>query len=273
MTIKDFFFHGTNKDKNKDNKGAGARTQKKSIKPTAAEFEKLGKNPSPQAVMKLFSRSYHILNDVELQNADYPPMMFAEFDDGAQTPDELPGAVGEFGRCADNPIPVNGPTGQVTYLSRLLTADTESRMAFHRLGSTTSRVLDAMVDIFELVSVDGASSASLPASPARASAAAVTSRCTSGRTPSSTPAPSSARRSYRRRSRIWISRRRAAWSKPWRKGESISKKEVPMSTSFLVYMGVSLWNSVGAAQEDQADAEGEHGEREQHEDDFGLRLL
>ena len=101
------------------------------------------------------SRSYHILNDVELQNADYPPMMFAEFDDGAQTPDELPGAVGEFGRCADNPIPVNGPTGQVTYLSRLLTADTESRMAFHRLGSTTSHVLDAMVDIFELVSVDG----------------------------------------------------------------------------------------------------------------------
>lgn len=41
-----------------------------------------------------------------------------------------------------------------------------------------------------------------------------------------------------------------------------------MSTSFLVYMGVSLWNSVGAAQEDQTDAEGEHGEREQHEDDF-----
>lgn len=28
-------------------------------------------------------------------------------------------------------------------------------MAFHRLGSTTSHVLDAMVDIFELVSVDG----------------------------------------------------------------------------------------------------------------------
>lgn len=75
----------------KDNKGAGARKQKKSIKPTAAEFEKLGKNPSPQAVMKLFSRSYRILNDVELQNADYPPMLFAQFDDGAATPDELPG--------------------------------------------------------------------------------------------------------------------------------------------------------------------------------------
>lgn len=30
---------------------------------------------------------------------------------------------------------------------------------------------------------------------------------------------------------------------------------------------------MGAAQEDQADAEGEHGEREQHEDDLGLRLL
>ena len=147
MTIKDFFFKGK--------KGTGSKKQKKSIKPTVEEFEALGPNPSPKAVMKLFSRSYRILNDVELQNADYPAMMFAEFDDGAQTPDELPGAVGEFGRCADNPIPVNGPTGQVTYLSRLLTADTESRMAFHRLGSTTSHVLDAMVDIFELVSVDG----------------------------------------------------------------------------------------------------------------------
>ena len=116
MTIKDFFFKGK--------KGTGSKKQKKSIKPTVEEFEALGPDPSPKVVMKLFSRSYRILNDVELQNADYPPMMFAEFDDGAQTPDELPGAVGEFGRCADNPIP-------------------------------TSRVLDAMVDIFELVSVDG----------------------------------------------------------------------------------------------------------------------
>lgn len=148
MTIKDFFFH-------KNGKGTGTRKQKKSIKPTVEEFEKLGPNPSPQAVKKLFSRSYRIMNDVELQNADYPAMMFAEFDDGASTPDQLPGAEGEYGRCADNPIPVNGPTGQVTYLSRLLTVDTDSRMAFHRLGSTSSHVLDAMVDIFELVSVDG----------------------------------------------------------------------------------------------------------------------
>lgn len=104
MTIKDFFFKGK--------KGTGSKKQKKSIKPTVEEFEALGPDPSPKAVMKLFSRSYHILNDVELQNADYPPMMFAEFDDGAQTPDELPGAVGEFGRCADNPIPVNGRRGR-----------------------------------------------------------------------------------------------------------------------------------------------------------------
>ncbi|MDD7057006.1 MAG: hypothetical protein PUI26_09355, partial [Selenomonadaceae bacterium] len=70
MTIKDFFFH-------KDDKGTGSKKQKKSIKPTVEEFEALGPNPSPKAVMKLFSRSYRILNDVELQNADYPPMMFA----------------------------------------------------------------------------------------------------------------------------------------------------------------------------------------------------
>lgn len=148
MTIKDFFSH-------KAGKGTSATKQKKSIKPTAKEIEQLGPNPSPKEVTKLFSRSYRILNDVEMQNADYPPTLFAELDDGAKTPDILPGTRGEYGRCADNPIPVNGPTGQVTYLSRLVTADTEKRMVFHRLGSTDSRALDAMVDIFELVSVDG----------------------------------------------------------------------------------------------------------------------
>ena len=48
MTIKDFFFKGK--------KGTGSKKQKKSIKPTVEEFEALGPNPSPKAVMKLFSR-------------------------------------------------------------------------------------------------------------------------------------------------------------------------------------------------------------------------
>ena len=44
MTIKDFFFKGK--------KGTGSKKQKKSIKPTVEEFEALGPDPSPKAVMK-----------------------------------------------------------------------------------------------------------------------------------------------------------------------------------------------------------------------------
>ena len=57
MTIKDFFFKGK--------KGTGSKKQKKSIKPTVEEFEALGPDPSPKAVMKLlstiFKRRYCLL--------------------------------------------------------------------------------------------------------------------------------------------------------------------------------------------------------------------
>ena len=61
----------------------------------------------------------------------------------------MPHAQGEFGRTPTNPILVNRTWGEVTYLSRLTTADGQ-RMIFHRAGS----VADA-IDAFELVSEDG----------------------------------------------------------------------------------------------------------------------
>lgn len=148
MSIMNFLFHKTNKT-------TCTHKQKKSIKPTIKELKDLGENPSVEDVRKIFARSYQILNNVELQNADYSPTMFAEFDDGDYTPDILIDARGEYGRCPDNPIPVNGPTSQVTYLSRLLTIDSKQRVVFHRLGSTTSKVLNIIVDTFEVVSIDG----------------------------------------------------------------------------------------------------------------------
>ena len=75
MSIMNFLFHKTNKT-------TCTHKQKKSIKPTIKELKDLGENPLVEDVRKIFARSYQILNDVELQNADYSPTMFAEFDDG-----------------------------------------------------------------------------------------------------------------------------------------------------------------------------------------------
>jgi hypothetical protein len=53
-----------------------------------------------------------------------------------------------FGLSADNPIPVNGPLGQQTYLSKLRTAH-HGGFFFHRLGSV------GRVDLYKLLSLDG----------------------------------------------------------------------------------------------------------------------
>lgn len=62
--------------------------------------------------------------------------------------DRTPGGEGQFGRTVTNPIPVNGPLGQVIYLSALRANN--QPILFHRLGSFSE------VDIFETVSADGA---------------------------------------------------------------------------------------------------------------------
>jgi len=62
--------------------------------------------------------------------------------------DEIVGVVGEFGRDPRNPIPVNGPLGEIIYLSNLRT-DSQHIM-FHRLGAVSN------VDVYETVSLDGA---------------------------------------------------------------------------------------------------------------------
>jgi hypothetical protein len=53
-----------------------------------------------------------------------------------------------FGLTPDNPVPVNGSLGQLTYLSRLRTEEGQGFL-FHRLGSIGT------VDEYELLSFDG----------------------------------------------------------------------------------------------------------------------
>src|SRR5262249_49194027 len=63
--------------------------------------------------------------------------------------DEITRAAGEFGRDPRNPIPVNGPLGEVIYLSNLRLASAQQIM-FHCLGSV------GKVAAYETVSLDGA---------------------------------------------------------------------------------------------------------------------
>lgn len=62
--------------------------------------------------------------------------------------DQLPDSRGRFGLEVTNPVPVNGPIGELSYLSKLRTLRGE-RLLFHRLGS------QGTVDIFEAVDFSG----------------------------------------------------------------------------------------------------------------------
>jgi hypothetical protein len=58
--------------------------------------------------------------------------------------DSMPGATGSFGTTITNPLPVNGPIGQILYLSSLRFG--EQRVLFHRLRSFEA------IDAYECVS-------------------------------------------------------------------------------------------------------------------------
>ena len=76
------------------------------------------------------------------------PKTLDRFSRKAHPCDLIPNAFGEFGRTLTNPIPVNGPVGELVYLSRLETLD-GSAIAFHRIGAFDK------VDVFEVLSEDG----------------------------------------------------------------------------------------------------------------------
>ncbi len=95
----------------------------------------------------IFRKLDAILTDEAKQNAVMPEEVRALLESGPAV-DELPGASGDFGRSITNPIPVNGPIGEVAYLSSLRTDDGRFLLA-HRIGSRET------VDIFELVTGDG----------------------------------------------------------------------------------------------------------------------
>ncbi len=82
------------------------------------------------------------------------PKYRAEYEAGLDV-DVLPNGTGDFGRDANNPIPVMGPQGEAIYLSRLVMLETECRVTFHRLGSVPSEVTEDIIDVFQVVGLDG----------------------------------------------------------------------------------------------------------------------
>jgi hypothetical protein len=85
--------------------------------------------------------------DEKLQLSAYSDALKEMITAGADV-DEIENAFGNFGLILTNPIPVNGPIGEVIYLSSLRQLG-KTKILFHRIGS-----IDGF-DVFESVSVDG----------------------------------------------------------------------------------------------------------------------
>lgn len=105
-----------------------------------------GNAPKSEADV-VFERLSSFLNSDAAQNAAMPEELQAMIRVGGSV-DIIPGATGDFGRSVHNPVPVNGPLGEVTYLSGLRLDDGRCIWG-HRLGAIDR------VDVFEVASQDG----------------------------------------------------------------------------------------------------------------------
>lgn len=103
--------------------------------------------PSP-GMRQIFEKLSAVMEDEQLQNSMNHPLIREKISGGLDV-DKLPHGIGDFGRCGENPIPVNGALGEMVYLSLLQTNDTHKRLLFHRLGSVEG------LDVYETVSLDG----------------------------------------------------------------------------------------------------------------------
>jgi hypothetical protein len=101
----------------------------------------------PPEIERIFEKISRLMEDEKQQNSMYPPQIRDQIVGGHDV-DELPYGEGDFGRTADNPIPVNGSIGELIYLSSLKTSG-DARVLYHRLGSIDG------IDIYETVSIDG----------------------------------------------------------------------------------------------------------------------
>ncbi len=105
----------------------------------------------PPEVEAVFQKLDNLLQSDDEQNRTLPEPVQSQIAGGLSC-DELPGASGEFGRTASNPIPTNGPLGEVIYLSSLRTKS-ESPVMFHRVRAEESA--GGTIDVYDVLSLDG----------------------------------------------------------------------------------------------------------------------
>lgn len=106
-----------------------------------------GGNKEEKALREAFAHIHRILEDEKFQLELVHPTMRAMLE-SAPAYDKDPNGSGPFGFSETNPIPVNGPIGQLAYLSKLETQSGQ-RILFHRLGAIGT------VDVFEAVAFNG----------------------------------------------------------------------------------------------------------------------
>lgn len=107
--------------------------------------EPTGRPPEVQAI---FEKLTFLFQNESAQTERLPELIRSKILAGASC-DEVAGGNGEFGRHLRNPVPINGPLGEMIYLSNLRVTDSGIPIMFHRLGSIQG------VDVFETVSFDG----------------------------------------------------------------------------------------------------------------------
>lgn len=106
-----------------------------------------GGKKEDKALREAFEKIRRILEDEQFQLDMIHPAMKSMIET-CPAYDKDPNGTGPFGFSETNPIPVNGPIGQLAYLSKLETAKGE-RILFHRIGAVNT------IDVFEAVTFSG----------------------------------------------------------------------------------------------------------------------
>ncbi len=113
-------------------------------------FNLFSKKPKlPPEVERVFEKLKTFLENEDAQNNCYPGALRDLIIKGTSVDILDDQSTKELGRTINNPIPVNGPIGELLYLSSLRMPD-DSYILFHRLG-----LLANNIDVYEIVSIDG----------------------------------------------------------------------------------------------------------------------
>jgi hypothetical protein len=111
----------------------------------AMGFWKRLTNPKQARAEKLLALIVRSVDNEEYQNHVLQPHVWPMIEHGLAC-DKIPGGHGEFGSFTD-PVPVNGPFGELAYLSRLRDSKGQ-RLFFQRTGSSEG------LDHFKLIASD-----------------------------------------------------------------------------------------------------------------------